>query len=64
MGDVLDAEVGGRELGMADGGNSKDICSVGSWCEWSWPLISVEDAGVGGILRRVILNNDVLIPFF
>lgn len=42
---------------MAGGGSSKAICSDPSWGP-SWPLISVDDAGVGGKDGRGISGSE------
>lgn len=44
---------------MADGGSSNDIWSEDSCFVLSWPLISVEEAGVGSIACRGILEGPV-----
>ena len=43
-----------RLASMADGGSSNDIWSDDSCLAPSWPLISVDDAGVGSIAGRGI----------
>jgi hypothetical protein len=52
----LDGRRGASLLVMAEGGSSNVICNEDSLLEWSWPLISVEEAGVGGIFGRVIVR--------